>query len=237
MTVMTTSGTQKTIATIVRMAYQMAGLLEETQGLEQVNGGPLGYELLDTIVKDLQGEGIYGRAVGFLDVTLEADEEVYTLSASVIDTLGDGMYIAASETDTSRASGETAVTKIDRETWHRIGAKDATGNPTMHYVHRTTAPPVLYVWPIPDEAGTIRFLVHRHLADNSDGEATVDLDVAWEGYLIYELANRLAESKSLDAAKIGRLKSIADEKKMRAKGSSVQAEPNQIVIDHRTGWC
>lgn len=225
----------RTIDELGLLAYRIAGLLEESQTLADANGGALARELLGTILSELQAGGIMARAVAFATQTLTSGTYTYTMGSGVIDVFGDAMYIPAGQSVTT-ADSELLVTQMPRAEWQTISAKSAEGNPTRYYVHLETDPPVVYVWPIPTEAGTIRFQTHRHLADASSGAATVDLEKYWESYLIHELAHLLAEAKSMPADKIGRLASKARAKKGEAKAMSMGSMDERMFVGHRTGW-
>lgn len=235
MTIMATAGTELTIDQLALLSYQMAGLLEESQTLADVNNGSLARRLLGTIVSELQAGGIIARAVGFVTQTLTSGTSSYTMSSGVIDVFGDAMYIPAGQT-VSAADSELVVTQISRDQWHTISAKSSEGQPTQYYCHRETTPPVVRLWPIPDEAGTIRFQAHRHLADASSGSATLDLEKYWESYILHRLAQLLAESKSMPGDKIARLRNEANRMKAEAKAMSKGRTNEQMVVSHRTGW-
>lgn len=235
MTVMSSSGTEMTIDQLALTAYQLAGLLEETQTLADANGGSLARRLLGTIVTELQGQGIIARAVTFYEQTLVSGTSSYSMPSTVLDVFGDAMYIPEGQT-VSRADSETVVENIPRERWQNISAKSASGTPTQYYVHREVTPPSVRLWPVPDEAGTIRFQVHRHLADSSSGAATVDLEVYWTTYIMYRLAQLLAEAKSLPADKRLSLRAEAMAAKSTAKSMASDRRDNQFYVAHRTGW-
>jgi hypothetical protein len=203
MTVQSTSGTELSINNIARLAHIMAGLLEESQVLSPSQNA-LARDLLATLLADLQADGIVARALSFTSQTLTSGTRSYTLPTSIIDLIGDAAYIGADDSVTAPSS-ELPVQAISAERWQLLGAKDATGRPTMYFVDRTVTPPVVHLWPIPDEAGTVRFMAHRHLADTSDGAATLDLERYWTGAIITMLAACLAESKGMPDVKVSRL--------------------------------
>ena len=230
MTIASTNGTQKTINELARLAHIKAGLLEESQTLS-ASQSALARDLLGTIVTDLQAESITARAVTSQDVTLTAGTRDYTMASSVLDVFGDALYIPAGDSLTAPTSA-TVVSQITQAQWHTMGAKDSTGNTTMYFPDRVTTPPVVRLWPIPQEAGTVRFLVHRHLADSNVGACTLDLEIYWEGYIIDELAAALAEAKSMPDAKVTRLQRNAVRKKQRALAMSSGRTDNQIYVSH-----
>jgi len=232
MTIMSTSGTQRTIDETVRLAYVLAGLLEENQSLAAVGGGGLARLFLDTIVKGLQAKGITAKASGFYNLTLTANTFQYTMPSNVLDVFGDGVYIDASETDVTRASSETNISQMSADEWNAQSAKDATGRPIRYFCFRETNPPVVRLWPIPDEAGTVRLQIHRHLSDTTDGAATLDLEAYWIDYILYSLATMLAEAKTMPPDKIGRLNGMARSKLNDARAMSSGRTGSQMVVTH-----
>lgn len=236
MTVMATSGTQKTIDEVCRLAYVLAGLLEETQPLTMVGGGSLARAFLETVVTDLQAMGISARASSFYNLTLTEGTSEYAMPAHVLDVYGDAMYIDASEEDVNAASAETIVIQRSAEQWNDPSAKDATGRPTTYFAYRVETPPSVRLWPIPDEDGTIRFQIHRHLANCSDGSATIDMEIYWTGYFMYAVAALLAESKSMPDVKVHRLERIAAKKLRDARSMSTSRTGSQIRVTHSGGW-
>lgn len=239
MTISSTSGANLTIDTLVLRAYQMAGLMAAEQG----RTGPtwtqkasLARDLLQTVLNELQTDGVMAHFVNAYTLTLVSGTYIYSMPAATVKVIEDGAYIAASETDISKASGETPVLQKDRETWQRLSAKSATSRPTLFYVEESLEPIRVFLWPIPDEAGTIRFQLERTLADTTDGAATVDLPLYWTQFLIWELAHQLASAHSLDNATCGRLANTAAAKKERARAKGNQHVPNRFYVDHRSAW-
>ncbi len=238
MTIGTTSDRELTAEKIVLRAYQVAGL----QAVEQGIGGPnwterfsFARDLLDTILDALQAEGVFAKHVALELVELTEGTYIYSLPASVFDVVENGSYIAEGQVVTA-AQGETPVQQVDRETWQRLSSKASQSRPTMFWTRRDVSPPQVYLWPTPDEDGTIRFQVHRLLADVTDGTVTIDLERYWTTWLIWELAFQLAEAHSQDDAKCARLATMAAEKKRLAKAQANQGVPSQIWLSHRTGW-
>jgi hypothetical protein len=238
MTVSTSRGSQLTVDDVVLTAYQTAGLMsidEGSGGVGWTNKTALAHRILDTILDELQTYNIMARPVIFRDVALTSGTYVYAMQSDVLDVVGDGMYIDPSNTDLTKASGETIVKQIDREAWQRLSSKNATGRPTQYYVHRVAAMEIK-LWPIPDEAGTIRFQVHQLLADTYDGSATIDLRNYWMQYLIWELAHQLAVASSLEINRCSYLQKRAREKRDRARSYSSQHPNNYVYVNHSTPW-
>ncbi len=238
MTIGTTVGRELNVNTIVLRADQLAGLMAPEQGFSGPTWNPraaFGRDLLETILDELQTEGVFARGVSFTNLTLVAGTAIYALPETVFDVIEDGSYIAAGE-DVDAATAEMPVIQKDRETWQRIGTKSVESQPTLFFTDRSVFPIQVRLWPTPSEAGTIRFQTHRLLADTTDGNTTVDLERYWVQYLMWELAHQLASSASHPESKCARLAQTAAMKKERAKAYSNQGVPSQIYLDHPTSW-
>lgn len=235
MAISSTVGTTLTIQQVVATAYQLAGVYN-TEHQPSVADAAFGRLLLDTICNELAVDGVFARAVKFLEVDLTEDTYRYTLETGTLDLVGDAVYIPEDQTDTTRATGESLIKQITREEWHRLGDHSASGTPTMFYCHRENDQIQAWLYPIPDEDGTVRFQAHRKLADTYDASATLDLEEYWYQAIIWELAFQLGMSKSMPESKLSFLKSQASSKKTAARGKSNERPSGQIVMAHRTPW-
>lgn len=235
MTVASTRTRRLKIDQIVTAAYRLAGLLNEHQ-TPDVAKKNAAYDLLETMLKLNQVTGLFAREVVFETITLTSGTNEYNLSENTFDVIADGMYIEASDPDPTKARAEMVVTQIDREQRQTIQAKNATAVPTMFYVDRTADIVKVWLWPIPNEAGRIRFQVHRFVADSFDGNATPDLEVYWEQWEIWELAHQLATANSLNMTRILHLKGKADELLMVCRAAANPNGSQQAYADHVTPW-
>lgn len=234
MTVSTSIGREFDVGDLVAMAYKLAGLINigQTPSTQQYS---YARQLLETIVDALQSEGVNAHAKGFDTVALTAGTYKYSLAATSLDVTGPGMYIAADETDLERASGETPVTQITSDQWQLTSSKSAEGRPTLYYAYRVTAPVQVWVWPIPDEAGHIRFQVHRKLADIDSNNVTLDLEYYWDQYVLWELAHQLAVTSSL----INKAPYFANQAALKKAYAKSMARPHvndQMMLTHTTRW-
>ncbi len=222
---------------IVLQAYQLAGLLNYAQGLDQKRGN-YARLLLESIVALLEADGLQVRAVDFVYVSLTTGTSDYEFatSDSVLDVFGPGAYIQAGVTDVTHADGETQVIQIDRVAWQELSSKSAEGRPTMYYADRFGALVKVKLWPTPTEDGTIRFQVHKILPTSMDGDASPPLERPWAQYFIWELAHQLAVAQGKPLQKCGYLGGKAQEKLQKCKGFSNQHTNVQITLDHDAGY-
>jgi hypothetical protein len=92
------------------------------------------------------------------------------------------------------------------------------------------------VWPIPDEAGTIRFQTQVLSTSANVGADTLDYRLVWTQYLIWEMAHQFAVAKSLPIQKLSYLRKVAKEKKEYAKMYGGQHVNNYMRYAHQNRW-
>lgn len=239
MTVSSSVGRTWTVNKLVDRAYKFAGLVNVggNANESELKGGR---EFLEDILDALSAESQQVHALDFEDVTITAAQvtaETYkfAMPARVLDLLDPAMYIPANESDIERADGETTMRLISMNEWHRSGTKSAKGTPTRFYAHRSNTTNILeaWVWPIPDEQGTMRFKIQRHLADSDDGTATLDLQNYWMDYLKVRLAADLAQASSLKSAQ--GLYARARLELSKAKGKANERPGNRMYMSRRYG--
>ncbi len=234
MTVSSSRTFELTVDAMCIQALELANVTSPTQipqpsQLAQARG------FLGNVLKELQTRGQFARNVTFIEITMIVGTFKYNLPTDTVDLAGDGMYINASETDLEKASGETIVKEQTRQSWQRNSAKDAEGQPTLYFVNRALVPNQVWIWPVPDETGTIRWEQHRMLADVNDGSATIDIKQFWYQYCLYSLAKMLAEAAAFSREKIDGLGSEAQDYLKMARGLANQAVNLQMRVGHRYG--
>lgn len=235
MTVSTSVGRQVNIDTLIGVSFKLAGLMNPAQ---TPDASKLAFAklLLEQILDGLQSEGVSARSSGFYTLALTAGTYRYVMDATVLDVMGDGAYIPASETDLERANAEMPVQQISQQHWQGLSTKNTESYPTLYYAHRVTSPVEVWLWPTPNEEGHIRFQVHRKLSDADDGGSTLDLEAYWHDYVTWQLAHDLAAASSLGVGRLSYFAARAREKKEHAKSYSKGHAPVQITLDHATPW-
>lgn len=235
MTISSSVGRQRTIGEVITNAFRHAGLIE-------IHAEPdaaqmrYGQQCLQNTIDRLSGNGVIARFVDFINLSLVSGTYRYDLPARVIDLAGDGMFIDNAETDLTQAGGELPVYRQSKEEWHKLSAKDATGTPRYAMVMRVVDVTAVWLWPVPDETGTIRFPVEVKPADADLTTSTLDLDNYWVGYITADVARQLAEASSLPGDKVGRLYSEAGQEYETALGKASDALPSNPNVSHRTVW-
>jgi len=235
MTVSASSTHEFEIDQLVFRAYNLAGLMGPYQQLDEQRAAAA-RDLLELRLKSLEADGLSARTVDFYDLTLTAGEARYNMPSNVLQIVGNGMYIAADETDVENAVSEQLVIRESRQEWHERASKSATGNPSHYYEHRAGVLVQARFWPIPEEAGTVRFQVQRLFADATNGTDTLDLERPWQlclaMYLAHDLA--LANNKSLD--RVDRLEAKALRLLEKCKGFASPKNDSQAYLEHDYGY-
>lgn len=229
MTIQSTRTEEPTVDKLCTSALQLAGITSAGQTPQERELGQA-RDFLQMSLKDLQNYGVFARSVEFHDVLMVVGTYKYAMPDYSLNVVGDAMYINANQTDLTKAAGETIVQKQSRDSWQRNSSKDATGQPTLYFLNREEVPMEVWVWPIPDEAGTIRFQVEKRTADVSDGSATIDLQPYWDKFLAYTVAEMLAEAAGFDPAKLSRLANRAKQHRTQARQTANQGVSIQMSV-------
>ena len=237
MTISSSVGKRMTIAQMVHQALVGMGQRNTSQGMDDQQ-----WEAdfawckgrLDLICNEL-ATGDFARAKSFYDLTLVDGTSRYSLPASIIDVIGDGMYINPGET-VSAASGETPVTQISEVDWHRLSEKSTKGRVTRFYPRRELDQIEIRCWLIPQEAATIRLLVQRKLADTLDGNATIDLDEFWDMAIVAALEFEIAKARTLPQSIVESAYGRSVQYRARAMGKANRRGGTRARVIHRTGW-
>jgi hypothetical protein len=233
MTVSSNVNQRFTIGQLVELGMKRAGLLNLGRSAS-TDEKTYGRQQLELILADISTYGVLTRVADFHDLTVEDGEQRYELPENVADVIGLAKYIAAGE-DTEAPPSETTVTLISRGEWQDISSRDATGAPMRAYIDKSGDTLEAWFWPIPDEAGTVRFMVEREWADADADTATLDLPRHWSMYIVTQLAMLFADSGSLPEPKVSRLAVQSGRLLTMARSKSKTGLPTQLVVDHRTG--
>jgi hypothetical protein len=232
MTVMATNTAELTIGQLIEAAARLAGIMP----LEQPAFGPqweararFGRLQLGLIIDRLPATGKSMRDVEFTDVALVEGTASYVLDSDTIDVYGEAAYLGDGDTT------ESTVRQVDREEWQGYPDKTTPSLPTMLFVDRG-AQVTLRLLPVPHEAATLRIQRQRLLADSTDANATPDVERYWQDHLQYELAARFREASGQSASMVKMMRDKAKESLDEAQTKARQATPNQMVLEHPTGW-
>lgn len=239
MTVSTSVGRRYTVGEILRRTAQVGGVLSAQQNLNAADR-ELGRFMLEAVLDEIASEGgPIARAIVFEEISLTAADVSaqtyrFNLPSTVLDVVGDGMWIPSDQADTDRAQGETAVKLIGHELWHLQSNKAAlSSRPTLMYLHRELDIAALWLWPIPTDAGTLRVPAQRFLADVDDDTATLDLQPYWTNYILRSMSELWGSAKSLPVGDRALRGSQALAAMRRAKSKAKSMADTQIHVRRR----
>lgn len=164
------------------------------------------------------------RVVSSTQVTTESDSD-YTLTAGAIDVIE--VYLRRDGIDTPMAI-------LSRSQWFAIPDKDEEGRPDRIWVDRSQDPPVMNVWPVPENStDTIVYNYLKKLQDSSTVSSGADVPSRWNEAFVSGLTAKLAEkwARPLLAEKM----SLAGAAYSRAKIG--ERERGATVMRIRRGLC
>lgn len=208
MTVASTRDTKMTVDDVVLTAYKMAGLMDASAtGSEGDNAARLAYGriLLDSIVKEMGAGYRPAKHVVSEYLQLVTDQQAYTLDEGIIDVVGDAKYIYADDAATpSAADSEIIVKQVNRSQFYLQTDHASSGHPRFFFADRggDDYQITVYVYQRPSEAGVLHMNVHKSAADSTDGSATIDLDSAYNQYLLHQLGGQLLMGSNHERAAV-----------------------------------
>ena len=201
MTVAPTNSYTPTIDKIVQRAMVRTGLKspsDDFSAVHNVDDVRNCREHLQETLMTLIAEGLTMRFTQFRNLQIVVDQYEYELGTDVMDVVGDMKYIEPGQ-DVTKAESEILVKVMPISHWDMLSAKDATASqPTQVAVYRQGTPLKLRFWPIPAEAGTVRYRAHVQPADSVYGQYDVDLEPYWHEYLTTQVAFKYALDNGLD---------------------------------------
>ena len=231
MTVSLNSSMQFTRDQIIRMACQLAGIVQSGQD-------PLAPEIasasdfMNLELQSLQDDGVILRSVERTTLTLVAGTSEYTLPSDTIDLQEGPNDTIGSIVPTT--GGETIVSLMTRSEWMDLAAKTAAtiGRPVKCYVERQALVKLVF-WPTPDAvATTFRYAKVRLLKDMDAGNVTADLRRSWMQYLTYAVAAKMAAAKSLGMDRVGYFEKKAETLLQKCKNGDNQHGKVRFRVGH-----
>lgn len=237
MTLSSSATREISIGNVILMAYRRAGLLNENQGLSSVKASVACQEL-NALVDYLETEGLFARTHTFETIEVSEGVSDYSLSATSLEAVGTAVWIRPGE-DVERASAETPIQQISLEQWQTLGSKSGSGTPSLYFLDRSEAVPLVRLWLTPgaaEDGGHVRIPVSRLRSDNLNTNDSLDFERYWTDYFVWALAHRLAVSASLNLGKCAYLEQVASSALIKCKARAKQRGPNQASVMHRTQW-
>ena len=197
----TTSGTVTfdknfSIDEIIEEAYERIG----SQGVS-------GYQLktarrsLNILFQEWGNRGLHYWQIANNDITLVADQAVYTMFRSTGDGTSDATAVFGVDdileaVYRNSSNVDTPLTKINRSTYQALSNKTSTGTPTQYYVQRfiDKVTITLYLTPGSSEAGNkLNYYYVKRIQDVGDYTNATDLPYRFVPCMVSGLAFYLAQ--------------------------------------------
>lgn len=227
--------------------YKKAGILPIEFGIlsdvQWASKAAHGRRTLNRILAAASTHRFFEYFVNLDYLTLTAGVSAYVLDADILNIVDDGSYIPASNgVQLEHTSGETPVKPMSAARWNQLSGKNSTGTPMHYFLTRNdeegTGVGALNVrlWPIPSEAGTIRFRTHRVPGSSSNGAFNPDLKRHWELWAVYALAYEFMVDSSMPLDACDRMKRDKDEAFEILKSYDTNNTAPDVVFVHSTPW-
>jgi hypothetical protein len=239
---MAVSSSQSALLTVdgyILDAYKRAGLIPiefSIGGDSQWNARAAhGRRLLNRVVEDLANERLFDQWVSFEVVSLTAGDGTYSMDSEILNIIDNGSYIPAyNAAEVEETQGETPVSPISVHVWNSLATKNAEGNPTKYYLDRRAME--IHLWPLPVEAGKIRFRVLRIPGSNDTGSDNVDVKRHWGKWLVNALAYEIMSDVKMPMEERVLVRKDRDENLEKIKTFETSNEPPDVIFMHSTGW-
>lgn len=241
MAISATPSAVPTIDEVILDAYKKAGLLPVEYGIgsdiQWSAKAAHGRRTLNRILNAHSTERFFEYFVNLDVVTLVAGTHQYTLDADILNIVDDGSYIPASNNpEVEETTGETPVKPMSAFRWNQLSSKASQGTPVHYFIERNAAQLVLRVWPVPSEAGKIRFRTHRIPGSSSTGSDNPDFKRHWELWAVYALAAELMVDSSMPPDEVDRMERRRDVAFEKLKSYDTNNTPPDTVMVHTTPW-
>lgn len=248
MTVASTPSSLLTIDGYVLDAYKKSGLLpiEAEIGFDDSWNAKAthGRRILNRLLEGLARKGFIQHFESFTIVDMVADQAQYIQGTHwdtdgvVLNIHDTGNYIPESnDPEEVETTGETPVSPMSVHQWGMLANKSATGTPTKYFLHRN-GPSLLnlYIWPIPTEAGKIRFRTLRIPGSSDVGSNDVDLKRQWGEWLVHALAYEIMTDSKLPLDERTIVRDDRDRIMAEMMTSESSNEGPDMIFTHATGW-
>lgn len=207
-----------------------------------------GRRTLNRLLASLSTERYFEYFVNLDIVQLADGVSRYTLDADILNIIDDGSYIPASNgTEEEHTTGETPVKPMSGYRWNQLSAKSSRGTPVHYFLERNPVPTlvdpnfgnyelVVHLWPIPSEAGKIRFRTHRIPGSSSTGNHNPDFKRHWENWAVYALAYEFMTDSSMPLEERQLIRADRDRAFELLKSYDTNNTPPDVVFAHSTPW-
>lgn len=236
--------TRPLIDEVVLAAYKKAGILPIDFGIgadvQWAAKAAHGRQTLTRLINFYSTHRFFEYFVNLDVLDLVAGTHQYTLDSDILNIVDDGSYIPASnDPEEEETTGETPVKPMSAFRWNQLSSKSSTGTPVHYYLERNNqndGPLQLRLWPVPNEAGKIRFRTHRIPGSHDEGSDNPDFNRHWELWAVYALAYELSTDTSMDRQSRVDLRADRDAAFEVIKAYDSNNTPPDLVYSHSTPW-
>lgn len=234
-----------TIDEVTLDAYKKAGILNIAYGIgsdsQWAEKAAHGRRTLNRLLATFSTERYFEYFVNLDVLDLTAGLGLYNIDADVLNIVDDGSYIpATNDPEEEETRGETPVKPLSAARWNQLSAKDSQGTPAHYYIERNNSQVagnlVMRLWPLPSEAGKIRFRTHRIPGSSSVGSDNPDFKRHWEHWAVLALAYEFMTDSSMPLEERQLARSDRDRAWELIKSYDTNNTPPDVVFVHSTPW-
>jgi hypothetical protein len=178
--------------------------------------------------------------------TVTENAGYYTIVLSSYESTGDdgfgtsgpmSLYFTPSD---EQSQGETPVKPMSGFRWNQLSAKGSRGTPVHYFIERNNQNAagslILRLWPVPSEAGQIRFRTHRIPGSSGVGADNPDFKRHWEQWAVLALAYELMTDSGFPLAERQLIRADRDVAFEELKSYDTNNTPPDVVFAHTTPW-
>lgn len=237
--------TSPVIDEVVLDAYKKAAIIPIEYGIGHDSQWPAraahGRRALNRLLSQASTVRYFEYFVNIDVLDLVADVNQYVLDPDILNIVEDGSYIPASnDPEEEITHGETPVKPLSGYRWNQLSAKNSRGTPVHYFLERnnqqTNGNLVMRLWPMPNEAGKIRFRTHRIPGSSSTGSDNPDFKRHWEQWAVLALACELMDDASMPLDERMILERKAEKAFELLKSYDTNNTPPDVVFCHSTPW-
>jgi hypothetical protein len=226
---------------VILDGFKKAGLLALEYGIgsdvQWTSKAAHGRRTLNRLLNSYSTERFFEYFSNLDVLDLIADTNQYLLDADILNIIDDGSYIPASnDPEEEKTSGETPVKPMSAYRWNQLSSKEGRGTPVHYFIERNQSQILLRLWPVPNEAGKIRFRTHRIPGSSSTGSDNPDFKRHWEQWAVYALAYEFMSDGSMPLEERQLMRADRDIAFERLKSYDTNNTPPDVVFVHYTPW-
>jgi len=196
---------------MIETAYKLIGLLGKNQVLdaEEVSDGT---DAINLALTAMENEGL--ALLQISEDSVSTSSRANTLDADIDDILN--VWV-----ENSSNNHEPLMRSLNSEEYYDIADKETTGTPYEYYFEYSN-PRILYLYPVPATATTIKFIKVTKIAELDDASDTVEFEKRYYQALIWKTAAILGEMKNIRDAKLNRIITMAETAFRSARGKEIR---------------